>query len=337
MPYGEANIWWPVADALRHGAGIRSSDPADKAIELARTSVCDRARARTPPPPRWTASTRASSTSWATSPSCGRSIRRAPARRPPRRWSPTPSGSRPTVPWWSCCPTCTGPTTSCSSWSTRCSTGCRSGSSSCWPPPARRWRSAGTRPTAATTSSSSPSTRSRSDSAEALLCELAGADLGAGLAKELLDRSGGNPFFLEELVTLLSDAGMVGDARPHRPRGPRRPARHPPRPRRRPARRPHRRRAARARRLRGARAPRPDDGDRGDGREAPRHRRRAAGARVARGQGAAGAQRHGRGREVDLPLRPRAGGRLQHAHQGRPGALALRHRDVDGGARGHRP
>ena len=40
VPYGEANIWWPVADALRHGAGIRSSDPTDKAIELARTSVC---------------------------------------------------------------------------------------------------------------------------------------------------------------------------------------------------------------------------------------------------------------------------------------------------------
>ncbi len=40
VPYGEANIWWPVADALRHGAGIRSSDPADKAVELARTSVC---------------------------------------------------------------------------------------------------------------------------------------------------------------------------------------------------------------------------------------------------------------------------------------------------------
>jgi tetratricopeptide (TPR) repeat protein len=48
------------------------------------------------------------------------------------------------------------------------------------------------------------------DSAEALLCELAGGELGAGLAKELLERSGGNPFFLEELVTLLSDAGMVG-------------------------------------------------------------------------------------------------------------------------------
>ena len=44
-----------------------------------------------------------------------------------------------------------------------------------------------------------------------------------------------------------------------------------------PPRRPHRRRAARPRRLRRARSPRPDDGDRGHGREAPRHRRRAAG------------------------------------------------------------
>ena len=40
VPYGEANVWWPVADALRHGCGIRSRDPAEKAIELARTSVC---------------------------------------------------------------------------------------------------------------------------------------------------------------------------------------------------------------------------------------------------------------------------------------------------------
>ena len=75
-------------------------------------------------------------------------------------------------------------------------------------------------------------------------CELAGAELGAELAKALLDRSGGNPFFLEELVTLLSDAGMVGaDGRPRRPRGPRRAARHAARPRRGPPRRPHRRRA----------------------------------------------------------------------------------------------
>ncbi len=39
VPYGEANVWWPVADALRHGCGIRSSDPAERAVELARASV----------------------------------------------------------------------------------------------------------------------------------------------------------------------------------------------------------------------------------------------------------------------------------------------------------
>ena len=99
-----------------------------------------------------------------------------------------------------------------------------------------------------------------------------GPSSGPSSRKALLDRSGGNPFFLEELVTLLADAGMVGaDGPPRRAdAGHRRAARHAPRPRRGPPRRPHRRRAARARRLRGARAPRPDDGDRGDGRQAPR-------------------------------------------------------------------
>ena len=43
-----------------------------------------------------------------------------------------------------------------------------------------------------------------------LLEELAGPELGTELSHALLARSGGNPFFLEELVTLLADAGMVG-------------------------------------------------------------------------------------------------------------------------------
>jgi class 3 adenylate cyclase/tetratricopeptide (TPR) repeat protein len=43
-----------------------------------------------------------------------------------------------------------------------------------------------------------------------LLDELAGTDLGDDLTAALLARSGGNPFFLEELVTLLADAGVVG-------------------------------------------------------------------------------------------------------------------------------
>src|SRR3546814_11099274 len=53
------------------------------------------------------------------------------------------------------------------------------------------------------------------DSARSLLRELAGVDVAPELAAVLLERSGGNPFFLEELVTLLSEAGVVGaDAPP---------------------------------------------------------------------------------------------------------------------------
>src|SRR5690606_18074580 len=51
----------------------------------------------------------------------------------------------------------------------------------------------------------------RAEAAADLLSELAGEELDAGLAAALLERSGGNPFFLEELVTLLGDAGVVGD------------------------------------------------------------------------------------------------------------------------------
>ena len=229
MPYGEANIWWPVADALRHGAGIRSSDPADKAIELARTSVCialgegppRRGRAGAPGPalPH------------------GLRVRAAGHRTGPgprgghlTRWSPTRSGSRCTGPWWSCCPTSTGPTTSCSSSSTPCSSGSPAAASWCWPPPARSSRSAGTRRTAATTSSCSRSTRSRPTPPALLLEELAGPELGPELCAALLDRSGGNPFFLEELVTLLADAGMVGvDGAAASRHEPRRAARHAPR------------------------------------------------------------------------------------------------------------
>jgi class 3 adenylate cyclase/tetratricopeptide (TPR) repeat protein len=41
VPYGEANVWWPVADALRHGCGIGPSDPEDRARELTRAAVLD--------------------------------------------------------------------------------------------------------------------------------------------------------------------------------------------------------------------------------------------------------------------------------------------------------
>ncbi|MGV3759584.1 MAG: adenylate/guanylate cyclase domain-containing protein [Actinomycetota bacterium] len=39
VPYGEANVWWPIADALRHGMGVASGDPSERAQELARWSV----------------------------------------------------------------------------------------------------------------------------------------------------------------------------------------------------------------------------------------------------------------------------------------------------------
>jgi tetratricopeptide (TPR) repeat protein len=48
------------------------------------------------------------------------------------------------------------------------------------------------------------------DAATALLGALVEGDLPADLRDVLLDRSGGNPFYLEELVSLLSEAGMVG-------------------------------------------------------------------------------------------------------------------------------
>ena len=31
VPYGEANVWWPIGEALRDGTGIHPDDPADVA------------------------------------------------------------------------------------------------------------------------------------------------------------------------------------------------------------------------------------------------------------------------------------------------------------------
>ena len=315
----------------RPTSGGRSPTPSATAPASARATPptrpsswraprCASRSARTPAPPRSTASTRASSTSWATSPSCaaidparareeatsavvtyaerfsrappgrGRAVRPALGRRPRARAGR--HAARPAR---------------------------RAGGSWCWPPPARsveeRWHPPHGRHNLVV---AHPRPAHVGRRPRRCSCELAGADLGAGLAKELLDRSGGNPFFLEELVTLLSDAGMVGDRRRHRrPRGPRRLPDTLRGPRRGPPRRPHPRRAARPRRLRGARAPRPDDGHRGDGREAPRHRRRAAGPRVARGQGAPRAQRQ-RARARSGPSAPTSCARSPTARSPRP-------------------
>src|SRR5262249_40960977 len=39
LPYGEANEWWPVAEALRQACEIEPTDPVDVAVEKCRQSV----------------------------------------------------------------------------------------------------------------------------------------------------------------------------------------------------------------------------------------------------------------------------------------------------------
>lgn len=39
VPYGEANVWWPIADALRHAFGCAADDPPERTRELARWAV----------------------------------------------------------------------------------------------------------------------------------------------------------------------------------------------------------------------------------------------------------------------------------------------------------
>ena len=41
IPYGEANVWWPVAEALRQAAEIDADDSVDVTLEKCRTMVAD--------------------------------------------------------------------------------------------------------------------------------------------------------------------------------------------------------------------------------------------------------------------------------------------------------
>ena len=195
VPYGEANVWWPVAEALRHGAGIRSSDPGRQG---------HRAGARRCASP-W-ARTRVAEVDAGhqgllylmgyDSPSRHRPG--APARRPRPlvvTYVERCSAHRPVVVVLSDLHWADDLVLEPSS--TPCSTGSRTGRSWCWPPPARRWRSAGTRPTArhnlvVLTSTRSTASRPRRS------CASWPARGSAPVSPELLDRSGGNPFFLEE-------------------------------------------------------------------------------------------------------------------------------------------
>ncbi|MGQ0832009.1 MAG: adenylate/guanylate cyclase domain-containing protein [Microthrixaceae bacterium] len=209
VPYGEANVWWPVADALRHGCGIRSSDPAPTAIEMALDSV------------RIALGDSASDTEvdrvhqgllyLMGYDSELRGIDPARAREEATAavvtFADRFSTQRPVVVvlsdlHWADDMVLELVDTLLQRLASRrfvVLATARPVIEERWHPPHGRHN--------LVVLTLDPLT---SESASALLCELAGADLGTELTDALLARSGGNPFFLEELVTLLADAGMVG-------------------------------------------------------------------------------------------------------------------------------
>ena len=216
VPYGEANIWWPVADALRHGAGIRSSDPADKAIELARTSVCialgegatpaevDRVHQGLLYLMGYDSELRGIDPARA----------REEATSAVVTYAERFSLHRPVVVvlsdlHWADDLVLELVDTLLQRLASRrfvVLATARQVIEERWHPPHGRHN--------LVVLTLDPLT---SDSAALLLEELAGPELGFELAAALLHRGGGNPFFLEELVTLLGDAGLVGtDGEPGR-------------------------------------------------------------------------------------------------------------------------
>lgn len=209
VPYGEANVWWPVAEALRHGCGIRANDPATRAIELAYGSVRAALGDETSDDEiervhqgllylmgydsdlRGIDATRA----------------REAATSAVVTYADRYSAHRPVVVvlsdlHWADDLVLELIDTLLDRLANRrfaVLATARQVIDERWHPPHGRHNLA--------VLTLDPLT---ADSAAELLTELAGADLGPELVKALLARSGGNPFFLEELVTLLADAGMVG-------------------------------------------------------------------------------------------------------------------------------
>ncbi len=255
-----------------------------------------------------------------------------PRRRRARRSSPSPRRTSGCVRSWSSCPTSTGPTIWCSSCSTACSE-----RSAALPfvvvATARvdqdfRWRPQGRHNTVAI--NLDPLDRV---AARQLLDSVAEARLPRRVADQLLDRSGGNPFFLEELASLICDV------RRRRRRSPRAPRQHP-RARRRSPRHALSGRAGHARR-RGRAGPL-WSGDRAghagrrpgaDRRACEVRRRRARRARRPRVEGPPVPGR----RPLDVPVRVGARGRLQHAHQGVAGPPPRRDRRAVRQRRSARP
>ncbi|MDP1819504.1 MAG: adenylate/guanylate cyclase domain-containing protein [Acidimicrobiales bacterium] len=211
VPYGEANVWWPVADALRHGCGIRSSDPATTAIELAeqavRTALGDKALPSDvnqvlqgllflmgyESELRGIDATRAREEAITAAVTF---VDRFSLQRPviivlsDLHWADDlVLGLLDTLLERLCSRRFVVLATA------------RRGIEERWHAPHGRHN--------LVVLTLDPLT---SDASSQLLAELAGEELDEGLADALLDRSGGNPFFLEELVTLLGEAGVVGGA-----------------------------------------------------------------------------------------------------------------------------
>ncbi len=210
VPYGEANVWWPVADALRHGCGIRSSDPSETAAGLARTSVrsalgegaapaeIDRVHQGLLYLMGYDSDLRGIDPARALEEATSAVVTYA------ERYSL----QRPVVVvlsdlHWADDLVLDLVDTLLERLANRrfaVLATARPAIEDRWHPPHGRHN--------LVVLTLDPLT---GDASAELLTALAGAEVGPELAKELLERSGGNPFFLEELVTLLADAGVVGE------------------------------------------------------------------------------------------------------------------------------
>jgi len=219
VPYGEANVWWPMADALRHGLGVASGDPSERAQELARWAVATALGAESPDGADCDDGCALSAEgeevlqgllhlmgepSTLHDREAGRALERA-------------TDALVTYLSRSADDRLVVLALSDLHWADdrvlqlldslldrlanrrfAIVATARPGIEDRWHPPHGRHNLV-----VMTLDPLGP------DAAAALLQELAGTSLPASLEAALLDRGGGNPFFLEELVTLLADAGMV--------------------------------------------------------------------------------------------------------------------------------
>ena len=213
VPYGEANVWWPVADALRHGAGIRSTAATEEAMELAHRSV--RIALGDDAEPAEVDRVHQGLLYLMGYESELRGIDPVRAREEATEavvtYAERSSATRPVAVvlsdlHWADDLVLDLVDTLLERLANRrvvVIATARPVVEERWHPPHGRHN--------LVVLTLDPLTR---ESAAVLLRELAGADLGVELSRALLERSGGNPFFLEELVTLLADAGVVGDGDP---------------------------------------------------------------------------------------------------------------------------